>query len=166
MFQSRIDEDSSNTAHPSAFYFRIRLLGPALGLATLASVVTMLLIFFDRPNAAPNTVGLLIVRLFPIPIAALFTGALAILCPVRVTSRGIKHPAWPLVIREMPWHEMHLVQYVNLLGFRFVAIYRQGAATGLWLPLFIKNRGQFCELVSIFAGEEHPLVVTLMKRCT
>jgi hypothetical protein len=166
MFRSRSSGDASNAAPPSADYFRIRFLGPALGLSTLASVLAMLLIFFDHPNNAPDTVGLLILRLFPIPGAALFTGVLVLLCPVRVTSRGIKHPAWPLLVREVPWHEMHSVHYVNLLGFRFLAIYRQGAATGLWLPLFINKRDLFCELVRTYVGEDHPLAASLRRRCT
>jgi hypothetical protein len=108
MFRSRLDDDSSSTARTSAHYFRIRFLGPAICFSTLASAVALLLIFLDNPNGAPDTIGVLIVRLLPIPIAAFFVGVLVRFCPIRVTSRGIKYPAWPLV-REVPWNEMHSV---------------------------------------------------------
>lgn len=87
--------------HPPVCYFRIRLLGPVLGLAFLASAVTSLLIALDGRNPPPDTIALLIVRLFPVPIVAVLVGLAAWLCPIRVTSRGIKHPAWPLVVREV-----------------------------------------------------------------
>lgn len=166
MFRSRICDDASNAAPASVYYFRIRFLGPALRLSFLGSLGTAMLIFLDDRNGAPDTVGWLIVRLFPIPVAALFVYVLALSCPIRVTSRGIKCPAWPLLVCEVPWDEMHSVQYVNFFGFRFLAIYRGGAATGLWLPLFIKNRDRFCDLVSTYVGDDHPLVVSLMKCCT
>lgn len=165
MCQSPIPNVSSDTPPAAAFYFRIRFLGPALWLGTLTSVVTALLIALDNPRGAPDAVGFLIVRLFPIPVAVLFLAVVALLCPIRVTARGIKYPAWPLLVREMRWDEMHAIHYVNLLGLRFLAIYRIGAATGLWLPLFIKNRGQFCDLLSACAGKDHPLVVSLIKYC-
>ena len=110
-------------------------------------------------------VGLLIARLFPVPVAALMVGLFVWLCPIRVSPRGIKYPAWPLVVREVPWEEMHTVHYVNLLGFRFLAVYREGAAVGLWLPLFLKNPDLFCEVVCACLGNDHPLSAGLMRHC-
>lgn len=158
-------DPSSGMAHSPVCYFRIRFLGPVLGLTCLTSAVTALLIFFDDRNRPVNPIGLLIARLFPLPIAALLVGLFVWLCPIRVTPRGIKYPAWPLVVREVPWEEIHTVRYVNLLGFRFLAVYREGAAFGLWLPLFIKNPGALREVVSACVGEDHPLSVSLTRYC-
>jgi hypothetical protein len=155
----------SGLGRPPVCYFRIRFLGPVLGLAFLASTVTALLIFLDGRNRPPDAIGLLIARLVPIPITALLVGLLIWLCPIRVTPRGIKHPAWPLVVREVPWEEMHTVRYVNLLGFRFLAVYREGAAVGLWLPLFLKKPGLFCEVVCAYLGNDHPLSASLTRHC-
>jgi hypothetical protein len=155
----------SDAAPASVCYFRMRFLGPAVRLSFLSSLVTMTLIFLDDRKGAHDLVGWLIVRLFPIPLAVLFMGALTLSCPIRVSSRGIKCPGWPLLVREVPWDEMHSVQYVNLLGFRFLAIYREGAAFGLWLPLFLKNRDCFRDLVSTYVGGNHPLASNLTRHC-
>jgi hypothetical protein len=163
MFSTHTHDPSSNMDHPRIYHFRIRFLGPALGLAFLASAVTALLILFDGRNRPVDPVGFLIARLLPIPVAALFIGLLMWLCPIRVTPRGIKYPAWTLVVREVPWEEMHTVQYVNLLGFRFLAIYRRGAAAGLWVPLFLKNPDLFCEAVRAYLPGAHPLAIYLAR---
>jgi hypothetical protein len=155
----------SDPAPPSACYFRIRFLPPTICVSFLASTVTIILILFDNRNVGPDPIGLLIVRLLPIPIAGLFMGLVVLLCPIRVTSRGITYPGWRFLVRELLWEEMHSVQYVNLVGLRFLAIYRDGAATGLWLPLFINNSARFCELISIYVDDDHPLLLNLIKRC-
>jgi hypothetical protein len=51
------------------------------------------------------------------------------------------------------------------LGFRFLAIYRDGAAFGLWLPLFLKDSVLFREVVGAYLGDEHPLAVSLARHC-
>jgi hypothetical protein len=165
MSSTHMHDSPPGTGQPPVCHFRIRFLGPVLGLAFLASTVTALLIFLDGRNRPINTVGLLIARLVPVPLAALMVGLFVWLCPIRVTPRGIKYPAWPLVVREVPWGEMHTVRYVNLLGFRFLAVYREGAAVGLWLPLFLKSPDLFCEVVCACLGNDHPLSASLMRNC-
>jgi hypothetical protein len=165
MFSTDMRDHSLTMDHPRVYYFRIRFLGPTLGLTFLASAVAALLIFFDGRNRPLDPIGLLIARLVPIPIAALFIGLLMWLCRIRVTPRGIKYPAWPLLVRELPWEEMHMVQHVNLLGFRFLAIYKHGAAAGLWLPLFLKNPDLFSEAVRAYLPGDHPLAVCLGRCC-
>jgi hypothetical protein len=134
--------------------FRLQFVRPAARLAILASVLLELLIWMD---GARDHAAWLVARLFLVLVCALFMGLMVLLCGVRVTLTGLRCPGW----RELAWERMSTVHSCNLLGFRFLVIYPEGASFGVWLPLFLRNLDQLRSVVEACVASSHPLRVSL-----
>ena len=143
--------------------FRLRFLGPAIRFSILAAILLEVLIWLDGGR---HLGAWLVARLLILVWSALWMGLLVLLCRVRVTATGIKFPDWPLVVRELPWDQMVTVRRVNLLGFRFLAIYGAGNPFGMWLPLFLRDVDQFWRVVEGCVTSDHPLRASRTRRCT
>jgi hypothetical protein len=48
---------------------------------------------------------------------------------------------------------------LNLLGLKFLRLHVRGERRSMYLPLFVRDRRRFAELVDGFAGRAHPLAV-------
>lgn len=134
--------------------FRPRFLGPTLRLAVMTALAVEVGIRLEGNRIALDEWAVIQTGTFI--CSAVGMGLFALVYRLRLSPTGIRSPDWPLV-REFAWDRIDVVRRVNLLGFRFLALYEAGNDFGVWIPLFLKGEDDFWRVVRACVGPDHPM---------
>lgn len=75
----------------------------------------------------------------------------------RVTSVGIEGRTFWSQPKFLAWEDMASARVVYMGPLRFARVFPRDGSSSLWVPLFIKKRAEFEEMVARFGTTSHPL---------
>ena len=134
----------------------VRIMGCTFPIAVLGAVVDLGLVEHPWKSAA----FLAFILILGAVLTLTWTRTVVTVAPAGVncyTSAGAsKFAEWDSMISIQPTR--------ILLGLPYLRILRMDGGSPLWLPLYLNDMPRFVDLVSSYAGVEHPLAVALQAQ--
>lgn len=141
------------------------ILPPTIIICLLAGFITILAIFMkENFKYDPQMLqAFLAFEVVLIPFVGLILLATTFSYKITVYEDGISSHA-PFGSRKcdfMPWERMEKIRIRNIVGYKYLFIESNDYSERLWIPLNIKRKNEFADLVQSKIGISHPLSVEL-----
>lgn len=88
----------------------------------------------------------------------IITFVLSNIFKVTIESKGLHGTNIFGMNRKIVWQDITDVKYLNLFGLTYLRIFSSRLRFPIWLPLFIKNKGEFRQLLKTFYSEHYKFI--------
>lgn len=95
---------------------------------------------------------------------AMFSAAtVAWMLSVRIDANGLQGRTFWGNNSQMNWQDIEQVRRTVVPGIRFIRLFSRNGGAPMWVPLFLRDRETFLRRLHTYAGESHPINLTLSQ---